>query len=298
MLDAPMASVNIRATVSPVVESRMIRASSIASWGSSSRGPMSAKVCAATGQFARASAANASNARGVALSVRWAPPFPRMSLENLPGRRNTYRNAAAVAIVQVRPGCLTPSLVLRCSSGLALPSVALPPAHFVHAHRLFEPLRHELAAVGEQEPLARSRDPRTVSATRISPPSAFAAMREARMTVAPKRSPSSSIGSPALRPTRTDSGSPSWLGEGALEGDGAFDGFGDAAERRHEPVAHRLHFGAAVRLQHLARDALVLAEHVRPFSSPKRDIISVWPTMSVKSTVRKAPCVSRASTPG
>src|SRR2546422_7047823 len=50
------------------------------------------------------------------------------------------------------------------------------------------------------------------------------------------------------------------LGEGPLEGYGAFDGFGDGAEGGHEPVAHRLHFGAAVRLQHLPRDALVLAE--------------------------------------
>src|SRR2546426_7750085 len=51
-------------------------------------------------------------------------------------------------------------------------------------------------------------NPRTVSATSISPPSAFAAIRDARITVAPKRSPSSSIGSPALSPTRMESGSP------------------------------------------------------------------------------------------
>ena len=103
-------------------------------------------------------------------------------------------------------------------------------------------------------------NPRTVSATSISPPSAFAAIRDARITVAPKRSPSSSIGSPALRPTRTRQRLALALGEGALQGDGALDGFGDAAERGHEAVAHRLDLGAAVRLQHFARDPLVLAE--------------------------------------
>ena len=51
-------------------------------------------------------------------------------------------------------------------------------------------------------------------------------------------------------------------GEGALEGDGALEGGGDAAEGGHEAVAHGLHFGAAVRLQGLAGDALVLAEDV------------------------------------
>src|SRR3972149_2409434 len=52
------------------------------------------------------------------------------------------------------------------------------------------------------------------------------------------------------------------LGEGPLEGDGAFDGLRHRPERRHEAVAHRFHLGAAVRLQHLSGDDLVLAEDV------------------------------------
>src|SRR5216117_2792401 len=68
---------------------------------------------------------------------------------------------------------------------------------------------------------------RTALATRISAPSAFAAMRAARMTVSPKRSPSSWIGSPAFRPTR-------------------------------------IVIGSAVRLQRVASDLLVLAEDVAP----------------------------------
>jgi hypothetical protein len=51
-------------------------------------------------------------------------------------------------------------------------------------------------------------------------------------------------------------------GKGALEGDCALDGFGDAAERSHKAIAHGLDLGATVRLQHLAGDPLVLAEDV------------------------------------
>jgi len=56
-----------------------------------------------------------------------------------------------------------------------------------------------VASSAKRKPLPEQR-PRTVSGTSISPPFAFAAMRDARMTFAPNRSPSSSIGSPALRP--------------------------------------------------------------------------------------------------
>ena len=115
-------------------------------------------------------------------------------------------------------------------------------------------------------------------------------MREARITVEPKRSPSSSMGSPAFRPTRTFSGSaecrcsrrgavgrstprtapiperrpyaPIVPVKRSLQRYRALHGFRHRAERSHEPVAHRLYFRATVRLQHLAGDAFVLAQHV------------------------------------
>src|SRR5574341_2679 len=49
-----------------------------------------------------------------------------------------------------------------------------------------------------------------------------------------------------------------------LQGDSALDSPGDRSEGGHEPVPHRLHLGAAMRLQHLARNELVLAEHRPP----------------------------------
>src|SRR5437867_13233589 len=52
-----------------------------------------------------------------------------------------------------------------------------------------KPLATNSPRSAKRKPLPEQR-PRTVSATRISPPSAFAAMRDARITVAPKRSPS------------------------------------------------------------------------------------------------------------
>src|SRR5439155_16649030 len=98
----------------------------------------------------------------------------------------------------------TPSEVMQYRTS----GSAIPPPHFVHAHRLLEPFRHELAAVREQEPLAAAQPTHRIRHQDLAS-SAFAAMREARITVAPNRSPSSSIGSPALRPTRTFSASPS-----------------------------------------------------------------------------------------
>jgi hypothetical protein len=77
------------------------------------------------------------------------------------------------------------------------------PAHFVQPHRVLETLEHRPAAVGV--------DVRLPEAPRSRPPPApaLAAIREAMMTVDPKRSPPSSMGSPALRPTRTPNPSPS-----------------------------------------------------------------------------------------
>lgn len=97
---------------------------------------------------------------------------------------------------------------------------------------------------------------------RISPASAFAAMREARISVAPNRSPSSSIGVPALSPTRE------WSGSGI---DSVC-----AAKARRRAIAQSialvtgpkgamkpspiLHVGAAVPPQRLPGDAFVLAQ--------------------------------------
>src|SRR3990172_9132731 len=49
--------------------------------------------------------------------------------------------------------------------------------------------------------------------------------------------------------------------ERPLDGNGTLQRLGRRAERRHEAVAHGLDLAAAVRLQTVARDALVLAEH-------------------------------------
>ena len=54
------------------------------------------------------------------------------------------------------------------------------------------------------------------------------------------------------------------LRERALQRDGALHRSGDRPKRGHEAVAHRLHLRPAVRLQHLARDPLVLAQHLAP----------------------------------
>src|SRR3989337_1817194 len=120
---------------------------------------------------------------------------------------------------------------------------------------------------------------RTTLARTTSPPLAWSAIRAAWMTEAPKRSSSSAMGSPALRPTRTRRGSSvdslraakaRWVamaqargrlgggqaqglvrrlvagGEGPLDGDGAVQGAAGGGEAGHEAVAHGLHLGAAV----------------------------------------------------
>ena len=97
----------------------------------------------------------------------------------------------------------------------------------------------------------------------ISPPLALAAMREARMTDEPKRSPSSSIRFAGVEADADVEGFGHVVVafvEGPLQGHCAFNGPGDAGERGHEAVPHRLDLGAAVRFQDVARDALVLAE--------------------------------------
>src|SRR5438093_4146241 len=64
--------------------------------------------------------------------------------------------------------------------------------HLEDPYRLLEPLRDELAAVREQEPLAGAQPSHCVRHQDLAA-IAFPAMRDARITVAPKRSPSSSM---------------------------------------------------------------------------------------------------------
>src|SRR5439155_17962678 len=165
---------------------------------------------------------------------------------------------------KTRPAAPRPSRCKRCAGRLwwcssESPVPSLPPPHLIDPHWLLEPFRYELAAVREQEPLPAAQPPHRVRYQYL----------------------------PALRlrgdPRRQDHGRPEEtaalldrlagveadadverlalaLGECALQGDGALDGAGDAAEGRHEAVAHRLHFVAAVRLQYFAGDALVLTQ--------------------------------------
>src|SRR3989304_5018222 len=74
---------------------------------------------------------------------------------------------------------------------------------------------------------------RTASEARISPPSALAAMRAARITAVPNRSPSSSIGSPAFRPMRIR------MGSGASARPSLRSGDPSRASERAEPPAFR-----------------------------------------------------------
>jgi hypothetical protein len=66
------------------------------------------------------------------------------------------------------------------------------PPYLVQAHGVLEALEHDLAAVGVDVGLAGEQVPRRLR-DEDSPTSAFAAMRDAMITVGPRRSPSSSI---------------------------------------------------------------------------------------------------------
>ena len=142
------------------------------------------------------------------------------------------------------------------------------PAHLVHAHSLLKPLRDELAAVGEEEAFAAAkaahrirhqdlpalrlrRDPRRQDHGR---PEEIAVFFD-RLTGVEADADRQRL---ALAPRKR-----------SLEGDRALDGTGDRAELGHEGVADRLDFGAAVRLQNIASDPLVLTQHLPPPRIPK-----------------------------
>src|SRR3972149_2663263 len=88
-------------------------------------------------------------------------------------------------------------------------------------------------------PVSANRNPlpahssRTASDARTSPPWAWAAMRAARITVAPHRSPSSSMGSPAFSPMRMR------MGSGASARPSLRSGDPSRASERAEPPAFR-----------------------------------------------------------
>ena len=108
----------------------------------------------------------------------------------------------------------------------------------------------------------------STSETRISPPPAWAAIRAARITFLPKKSPSSAITSPVCRPIRTRRVSASRprlaLREGALDLDRALERLARIGEGEHEAVALALHLVALVAADLLAEDRVVLAQHLEP----------------------------------
>src|SRR5438093_4373085 len=169
---------------------------------------------------------------------------------------------------KTRPAAPRPSRCKRCAGRLwwcssDSPVPSLPPPHLLAPHWLLEPFRYELAAVREQEPLPAAQPPHRVR---------YQYLPALRLRGDPRRQDHGRAEEIAvlldrLAGVEADADVERLalaLGECALQGDGAFDGAGDAAERRHEAVAHRLHFGAAVRLQDFAGDALVLAQHRPP----------------------------------
>src|SRR5439155_3305504 len=139
------------------------------------------------------------------------------------------------------------------------PSYSLPPPHLIHSHRLLEPLGDELAAVREQEPFAAAQSPHCVRNQDLP----TLRLRRYPRRQDHRRAEEVAVLLNWLTGIQADSDGERLaftLSEGPLEGNCALDGFGHATERSHETVAHRLHLGAAVLLEHVAGDALVLAE--------------------------------------
>src|SRR5438093_8978246 len=134
----------------------------------------------------------------------------------------------------------TPSEVMQYRTS----GSAIPPPHFVHAHRLLEALRHKLSAVGEDEALARDESAHHVGDEDLTAPTLPHDPRRHR-DGCPEQV---IVFLDRLAGVQTDADEHRFGryavagGEGALQLDRTFDGACRRLERRPEPAAQPLHF--------------------------------------------------------